>query len=88
MPSKLIIIFIITKNGKIDGKTEDINNFPPYKAEFKHILGAVTMFNINTVQKAVINKFLYNVMFFDLNNLKINIDIAININNKKMSIII
>nr|WP_231272365.1 hypothetical protein [Clostridium botulinum] len=81
-------MFIITKNGKIDGKTEVINNLPPYKAEFKHVLGAVTIFNINIVEKAVTNKFLYNVMFCDLNNLNINIDIAIKVNNKKISIII
>ena len=40
MPSQLIMIFIITKNGKSEGKTALKNNFAPDKVYWIQTFGA------------------------------------------------
>ncbi|ABK61374.1 hypothetical protein NT01CX_2227 [Clostridium novyi NT] len=88
MPSKLIIMLIKIKNGKIEGKTDVIKSLPPYKADFKDLSGDKTIFTMNNVQIKVIIKFTFNLKFLDLNSINIKIAITMNINSNEISITI
>jgi hypothetical protein len=75
-------MFIKTKNGKIETKTEFTNNRTPVKVEFKLVSGLRTILKIRNVQSTVINKFLPILKFLFFIKKKINSEIVVRIKQK------
>ena len=82
MPSQLIIIFIITKKGKREGKTALKNNFAPDKVYCIQTFGAIIIWRMIREQITVIKVFILKVLN-NLNNkniMTINSIVSSNLN--------